>query len=111
MYERLEAMGVSLGHELACAADGLSVLELALLSAPDMLILDCGLSVMDGMSVCEAIRQDPEYGEELVLLLTGAVEPEIHALERSGANGFIEKTVGLSAMREILTSRLPPEAW
>ena len=48
------------GHEVRVATDGLSAIEIAHSFAPEVVILDIGMPVMDGYAICKVMRKDPK---------------------------------------------------
>lgn len=56
------------GHRADFAADGRSGLRLALAEPPDVLILDLGLPGLDGLRVCEAIREQCDRHVPILML-------------------------------------------
>lgn len=44
------------GYEVSVAADGQTALDLAVSTQPDLMILDLGLPIMDGLEVCRRMR-------------------------------------------------------
>lgn len=59
------------GHEVRTAADGGEALVAAELFAPDVVVLDIGLPVLDGYEVARRLRQMTGVKEALLLALTG----------------------------------------
>lgn len=59
------------GHEVRTAADGGEALVAAELFAPDVVVLDIGLPVLDGYEVARRLRQTPAASTALLLALTG----------------------------------------
>jgi DNA-binding NarL/FixJ family response regulator len=62
--------------------------------APDLLVLDLRMPVMDGLEAIRRIRSEPDYPPLRILVLT-TFENDENVLEalRAGANGFIGKGV------------------
>lgn len=59
------------GHEVRTAADGGEALVAAELFAPEVVVLDIGLPVLDGYEVARRLRQMTGVKEALLLALTG----------------------------------------
>lgn len=59
------------GHDVRTAADGGEALVAADLFAPDVVVLDIGLPVLDGYEVARRLRQTPVGKAALLLALTG----------------------------------------
>ncbi len=77
------------GHEVLSALDGAEGLRLALVEAPDLIILDLMLPGVDGMSICRRVREESEVP---IVMLTARVEEEdrLSGLE-SGADDYMTK--------------------
>ena len=56
------------GHRVDFAADGRTGLRRALAEPPDVLVLDLGLPGLDGLSVCEAIREQSDRHVPVLML-------------------------------------------
>jgi len=80
------------GFSVLVAYDGLTGLQMARESRPEILVLDLMLPGMDGYSVCRALKKDPETELLPILMLTARGEPSerIHGLE-IGADDYVTK--------------------
>lgn len=56
--------------DLAFAHDGIQALAAAQTHRPDCIVLDLMMPGMDGLSVCEALRKDPETADIRIVMLT-----------------------------------------
>lgn len=75
---------------LGVARDGAQALALTLASAPDVLLLDLGLSRLDGLGVMEALQR--ERCPTRVLVVTARLdEPSIRSALALGAAGYLPK--------------------
>ncbi len=81
-----------LGYRVLQADDGKAGLEMLRRERPDLTILDWMMPEMDGPSVCEVIRQDPELLSSQILMMTSHDQPEqiAEGLAR-GADDFLSK--------------------
>ncbi|MGC3973847.1 MAG: response regulator [Nitrospira sp.] len=81
-----------LGYRVIEAGDGTTGLTAIRVHRPDLVILDWMMPGMDGPSVCEAIRADPELKSSQVVLMTAHDRPEqiAEGLSR-GADDFLSK--------------------
>jgi len=82
-------------------ADGLSAIEAAEASPPDLVLVDMGLPGIDGREVLRRLRINPLTAAIPVLLLTG-LEPE----DDTGADGIVHKPFTLEALRSSVGSCL-----
>ena len=58
------------GFEVITASDGKEGLGKVYSEAPDLMILDINMPVMDGWEVCQKIRGDPLYKHLPIIMLT-----------------------------------------
>lgn len=111
-YVRLIAVNLeSSGYEILAARDGKSAVELAAAKAPDLVLLDIGLPVMDGFAVCRRIR---EFSEAPIIMLTAKAgeEDKVKGLD-AGADDYLTKPFGpaelLARIRAVLRRTRPQE--
>lgn len=80
------ALGLEMhGFEVLKAANGLAGLESASANAPDFLVIDVNLPLLDGLQVLERLRNDPKTAGIPAVLLT-AYNPRDYQ-ERAAALG------------------------
>jgi two-component system alkaline phosphatase synthesis response regulator PhoP len=58
------------GYEVRTAKDGEEALAEILRAAPDLVLLDVMMPKIDGFSVCERIRANPEWKDMRIIMLT-----------------------------------------
>jgi DNA-binding response OmpR family regulator len=77
------------GHRVLRAYDGRSGLDLALIEVPDLVVLDLMLPEVDGLTLCEELRQ---RGDTPVIMLTARVseDDKLDGLNR-GADDYLTK--------------------
>ena len=80
------------GHQVEHVSSGDRVLSHARVVVPDLIILDLMLPGLDGMMVCQALRQDPRTAAVPVLMLTarGEESDKVRGLEL-GADDYVVK--------------------
>ncbi|MDP4114603.1 MAG: response regulator, partial [Bacteroidota bacterium] len=80
------------GYNVRVARDGKSALEMIRGSKPDLLISDIIMPQMDGYTLCNIIKQDPDLKDLPVMLLTTLSDPQdvIKGLQ-CGADNFLTK--------------------
>ncbi len=103
--ETLREMLELWGHEVAVAHDGRAGVEKARAFAPDVVLCDIGLPVMDGYEVARAIRADPALASTFLVAVTGYALPEDQ--RRAAEAGFIRhlgKPVAIEVMEEVLAT-------
>ena len=59
------------GYRALEAANGGEAIHLARTRKPDIILMDIGMPVMDGLSASEAIKDDPETGSIPIIVVTG----------------------------------------
>ena len=59
------------GHSVRTAADGAKALDVAAQFAPEVVVLDIGLPVLDGYEVARRLRTSPALQQVLLIALTG----------------------------------------
>jgi DNA-binding NarL/FixJ family response regulator len=85
------------------ATKGDAVVPLVLETRPDVVLLDIGLPVTDGIECARQIRG--RLREVRILMLTAYGDADsLKDAERAGANGFILKSVGALELVELLAS-------
>lgn len=82
------------GFKVDVASSGTDGLEKMKLNIPDLVILDVMMPGMDGIEVCESIRNTPEYDQIIICLLTARNEDysQIAGLD-AGADDYVAKPV------------------
>jgi DNA-binding response OmpR family regulator len=77
------------GYDVACAADGAEGLRLAQDWAPDLIVLDLMLPVVDGIEVCRRIRRDSRV--PIIMLTAKAEETDRIVGLELGADDYMVK--------------------
>lgn len=81
-----------LGYKVSSAADGEAGFAAARKERPDLAIIDIGLPVIDGTTLCELIKTSPETKGVKVIMLTG--KKLVGDMEKSfeaGADAYVNK--------------------
>ena len=82
------------GFEILTANNGAKGLALAKKHKPDLVILDVMMPEMDGVEVCQRIRELPDLDETLVIFLTARAEDYSELAGFSaGADDYITKPI------------------
>jgi two-component system KDP operon response regulator KdpE len=84
------------GHDVSTASNGEQGITQTALLSPDVVILDLGLPDLDGLVVCERIRQWSQV-PIIVLSATGSDDRKIAALD-GGANDFVTKPFSMGEL-------------
>jgi len=94
------------------AYDGLQAWEKIRQEKPALVLLDVMMPNKDGYTVCEEIKQDPQFQDIMVVLLTAVVEnlPTTSYTHQAGkttmADDFIAKPIDLDKLLEIVRDNL-----
>jgi DNA-binding NarL/FixJ family response regulator len=74
------------------AANGREAVELTRREAPDVVLMDIRMPVMDGLEATTALLSDPETASTRILVLTTFdLDEYVYAALRAGASGFLLK--------------------
>jgi len=80
------------GYEVSVAKDGLEALDKIKVDMPDLIITDILMPKMDGYKLCEILKDDKEYKNIPVILLTSLSDPkDVITGLKSKADNFITK--------------------
>lgn len=89
------------------ASDGARALELCQAERPELVFLDVQMPKMDGISVCQAIRNDPSIADTKIIMLTAlAQESEIDRALIAGADDYMTKPFSPTALHQKLLEAL-----
>ena len=84
------------GFDVLLAEDGAEGLERILSDAPDLVLLDLSLPVLDGFGVLKRVREDPESKSVPIIVLTAhAMEHDREKSIEMGADDFDTKPIDL----------------
>jgi signal transduction histidine kinase len=98
-----------LGLEVHIAEDGRRALELIRQLAPDLVLMDMHMPVMDGPAAIRALRADREAPQPPVVILSANVfaDREAQDLAAVGVAHFLTKPVNRVQLHEVLARLLP----
>jgi PAS domain S-box-containing protein len=91
------------GHETEAVYDGVAAVETAERFHPDLVLLDRGLPLLDGIEACRRIRAQP-WGKRMVIVaLTGwGQEEDRRKSQEAGFDAHLVKPVGNEALLRLL---------
>jgi CheY-like chemotaxis protein len=104
MVRELVAVTLDGGDDaLLQAADGGEGLRLAREYHPDLVFLDVNMPVMDGFSLCRALKSDEQTRDIAVIMLTAlGQEVDRDRARKAGADGYFTKPFSpLSLLRKV----------
>lgn len=68
--------------------------EVLTATAPDLLVLDLEMPIFSGIDLCQVVRQDPQWGNLPILMVTAHTDAEsLQKVFAAGADDFISKPV------------------
>jgi CheY-like chemotaxis protein len=85
------------------AADGAQALKLADDYLPDLIVLDIGLSEIDGYAVAERLRRQPHLQSARIVALSG-YQPDRTRVPASGIGDYWMKPIDVRGMTKLLAS-------
>ena len=97
-----------LGFELAEAENGQQGLTKAQILAPDVILLDLRMPVMDGREMLDRLRQHPNLRDTIVFMIS-ANSQLILKPEEIDCHAFLSKPVALEKLLELLETHLQLE--
>lgn len=97
------------GYETAIAFSGVEAMELIASIRPDLILLDIMLPVIDGFEVCQRVRENLEWRDIRIVMLTAlGNEANIAKGLALGADAYITKpfsnTEVVAKVKELLES-------
>lgn len=99
-----ERMLAFLGHDCRVATNGQEALDLLRTTSFDVVLMDCQMPLMDGLSATRAWRAEERGCRVPIFAMTANTSvAEREACETAGMNGFIEKPVTLQSLGAGLT--------
>jgi CheY-like chemotaxis protein len=91
------------GHQVICAYDGHSALEIAAHYDPSVVFLDIGLPGMDGYQVAERLRELPQGQHMALIAVTGYGQDTDRRRSRdAGIDHHLVKPVSPETLRNLL---------
>ncbi len=95
------------GFDTSEAEDGLKALLMMAEQSPDVLLLDVMMPNMDGLTVCEKLRAQPETAVLPIILLSARTSPEaVRAGLDAGATKYLSKPINrkelINTIHEVL---------
>ena len=101
--EMLDMAVSQLGHVTKLAHDGAAAITSAGEFAPDVILLDIGLPVMNGYAVAQALRAQPRFNHVHIAAVTGWGQDEDRRKARdAGFDSHFTKPLASAAVEELL---------
>ncbi len=101
-----------LGFDVTEAVDGCDALiRLRQMQKADVVLVDCNMPVMDGLSFIRAVRAEQVYATlPLMMVTTNSEEADVSRALQAGANEYLKKPFTAAMIREKLASMGFPAA-
>ena len=88
------------GYTVTSAGDGRDALPLTLSDKPDLIITDIRMPRLDGLTLCKALRVNPETRSVPVLMLTNYnTSEQMEAAMAAGADDFLPKPLNVEEIK------------
>ena len=88
------------GYSVISAPDGRDALPLALSEKPDLILSDIRMPKLDGLTLCKALRVNPETKDIPVVMLTSYNTSEhMEAAMAAGADDFLPKPLNVEEIK------------
>ena len=99
------------GHTVRTAYDGAAALALANSFAPEVVLLDLSLPLVDGLEVARRLRETPERSPALLVSMSGFGQEETRRhSSQAGFDHHLVKPFDISALRVLLDDRVRAKA-
>jgi two-component system cell cycle response regulator DivK len=96
------------GFRVIEALDGAQGIEFAFRESPDIILMDIGLPLIDGIEATRRIRQDHSMRDVLIVALTAHHETEYRAQAlAAGCDAYLTKPVDFDWLIDLLGRLLP----
>jgi CheY-like chemotaxis protein len=107
ILELLEAYLEPLDVRVRAVADGDEALAAVKEQTPALILLDIMMPKRSGFEVCRLLKQDPQYAEIPIIMVTALHEMgDQERAQDSGADGFITKPVNKLVLIELIQKYL-----
>ena len=94
-------------YEIRTASSGYEAGMVTQMFHPDLILLDYMLPDVNGNVVCQTIRNNPEFENTRIIIVSGVIkQEEIDQLLKSGAESFIRKPFDIAELTEKVNSAL-----
>lgn len=96
-----------MGLRVVTATNGEDAVSVALLSRPQLILMDIAMPGLDGLEATRIIRQRQEIAATPVVILSAFDSGEFrHRAERAGVNGYFTKPVDFARLRAAIDKLL-----
>ncbi|MBN3888438.1 MAG: response regulator [Nostoc sp. JL31] len=108
----LSALLTPWGLEVITLSQSQQFWKVLIATSPDLVVLDLEMPIVNGLELCKVVRQDAQWGDLPILVVTAHIEPEfLQQAFAAGADDFISKPVlGPELVTRVL-SRIQRTRW
>jgi CheY-like chemotaxis protein len=100
----------NLGYRVLTAVNGEAAVEVARIAKPDLILMDIGMPVMDGLEATRAIRQNVETTALPIIFLTAFDTKEFRERAgEAGGDGYLTKPFDFDRLSNLILNLLPKE--
>lgn len=95
------------GFQVFSANEGKKAMELVKNENPDVVVTDILQPGLDGVSLCNLIKNNPEFGDTKVIIISGVYnEANFRTHMDCNPDGFIEKPVDMNELVELIVKKI-----
>jgi DNA-binding response OmpR family regulator len=103
IFELVQMYVESENVEVLQALDAYAGLDLTLRERPDAIVLDIMMPGMDGLEMCQQVREIPQVEETPIIILSAKAEPEdIEAGYEVGADEYVTKPFEAQELAQLI---------
>jgi len=112
MLAGLSALLTPWGLEVTTLSQSQQFWKVLIATSPDLVVLDLEMPIVNGLELCQVVRQDAQWGDLPILVVTAHTEAEfLQQAFAAGADDFISKPVlGPELVTRVL-SRIQRTRW
>ena len=97
------------GYEAFAAGDGVTAVEIALRTQPDLIFVDLQLPKLDGLGVVRKLRLSPKLKATPIVVLSGYDPAKYRdAAMDAGCNDYLLKPIDFDRLEKLLNTIVPP---
>lgn len=90
------------GYQVFTAFDGMQAIDQIRREPPDYLILDLVMPKVDGIQLCQHLKEDPNLRSIPIIVLTGTAPESAEWLSRMRADAFVAKRAAEAVLQDLL---------
>ena len=95
-----------LGYQVLQAKDGWKAVEIVKREAPDLILMDMALPLVDGIQATKIIRQLKEASKIPIIAITASGQYIYQRAMDAGCNAFLEKPIDIDKLELIIKEYL-----